>query len=247
MQWVYDCVAKALRWWFDHRISGEAILDGDELFPNSRMLTSNWKKISLEASRTMRRLHHIPRFHEAVPAQQDISASDDSDWRIFIMRAYGVTIFRNLAQCPTVADFLEKSPDVLSASFSILGPGKSVPAHRGPFRGVLRGYLVLSMPTHGDGTPAAVLTINRSEYRLHEGEFLLWDDTFEHAVRNESSEYRVVLLLDIKRPNMAIDLRAISSIVMFSVRLSIYGMRWVSGLRTAIRAAGKVRDGMRSD
>ncbi|APR34890.1 hypothetical protein BTO02_05040 [Paraburkholderia sp. SOS3] len=71
---------------------------------------------------------------------------------------------------------------MISASLSVLGPGEFIPPHRGPFRGVLRGYLVLTMPMHSDGTPAAFLTVDGSESCLRDGEFHLWDDTFEHSV-----------------------------------------------------------------
>jgi aspartate beta-hydroxylase len=235
MPWIYNCAVGALRWWFDRRMSNGAILDAEQLFPNAGMLVSNWKKISFEASRAIRHLHRIPRFHAFVPAQTRRSTDGGVDWRIFIMRAYGVTLKRNLAQCPTVANVLAKSPGVLSASLSILGPRNCIPPHRGSFRGVLRGYLVLSTPRHGDGTPAAVLTIDHCDYRLREGDFVLWDDTFEHAVRNEGDDYRVVLLLDVKRPSMPFDLAVLSSAVIWSIRVSILMSSWKSRL-TSIRA-----------
>ena len=241
MPWIYNCAVGALRWWFDRRMSGAAILDAEKLFPNAGMLVSNWKEISAEASRAIRHLHRIPRFHASAPAQnrhsRDSPHSTDggADWRIFIMRAYGVTLDRNLAQCPTVANVLAKSPEVLSASLSILGPRNIIAPHKGSFRGLLRGHLVLSMPKHSDGTPAAVLTIDHSDYRLREGDFVLWDDTFEPAVRNEGDAYRVVLLLDVKRPSMPFDLAVLSSVFVWSARVSILMSGWKSRL-ASIRA-----------
>lgn len=48
--------------------------------------------------------------------QESISANDARDWRMFIMKAYGQPIARNLARCPTLAALIASSPDVLSAS-----------------------------------------------------------------------------------------------------------------------------------
>ncbi|RAE01109.1 aspartyl/asparaginyl beta-hydroxylase domain-containing protein, partial [Burkholderia multivorans] len=143
------------------------------------------------------------------------------DWRMFIMQAYGQPFPRNLSRCPTVASIVATSPDVLSASLSFLAPGKHIPPHRGPFRGILRGYLVLSMPRRADGTPAAVLKVDGREYRLDEGRFLLWDDTFEHEVWNDSDDVRIVLLLDIRRRDMPRMLRWLSNAVIGIVRLGI--------------------------
>lgn len=110
---------------------------------------------------------------------------------------------------------------MLSASLSFLAPGKHIPPHRGPFRGILRGYLVLSMPKRTDGTPAAVLKVDGRDYRLDEGRFLLWDDTFMHEVWNDSDEVRIVLLLDIRRRGMPRLLTWLSNAVIGVVRLGI--------------------------
>ena len=59
---------------------------------------------------------------------------------MFILKAYGAEFPRNMAVCPTLAALVTASPDVLSASISFLAPGKHLPVHRGPFRGVLRFY-----------------------------------------------------------------------------------------------------------
>nr|AAS47549.1 putative dioxygenase [symbiont bacterium of Paederus fuscipes] len=244
MSWIYDCAVSALRWWFDRRISGSATLEADQLFPNARHFVSNWAEIREEASRATRHLHKIPRFHELMRAQKSISANDGRDWRMFVARAYGVTFQPNLKQCPTLASILACSPDVLSASFSILGPGKFVPPHRGPFRGVLRGYLVLTMPKHDDGIPAAVLMIDGCEHRLEEGDFVLWDDTFEHSVWNESNESRIVLLLDIKRRNMPLDLSIVSNIIIYGIRLSILLSRSRRSLAILSRLPDKADDSL---
>jgi aspartate beta-hydroxylase len=111
------------------------------------------------------------------------------------------------------------APEVLSALISFLAPHKHIPVHRGPFRGVLRFYLVLSMPRAADGRPAAVLNIDGTEHRLADGEFLLWDDTFPHEVINDSDEVRTVLLLDVWRRGMPLDMRLLSRLLIFTVRV----------------------------
>ncbi|RAB79036.1 aspartyl/asparaginyl beta-hydroxylase domain-containing protein, partial [Burkholderia multivorans] len=77
------------------------------------------------------------------------------------------------------------------------------------------------MPRRADGTPAAVLKVDGREYRLDEGRFLLWDDTFEHEVWNDSDDVRIVLLLDIRRRDMPRMLRWLSNAVIGIVRLGI--------------------------
>src|ERR1035437_7821727 len=133
-------------------------------------------------------LDKVPRFHDIMPAQADISANDGRDWRVFIMKAYGVTVENNLQRCPTVAALLDEAPEVVSAILSFLAPGKHVPEHRGPFRGILRFHLMLSIPRDGNGVPACVMNIDGVPYRLGDGESLLWDDTYRHEVWNRSDQ-----------------------------------------------------------
>ncbi|AQT65589.1 TPA: aspartyl/asparaginyl beta-hydroxylase domain-containing protein [Serratia marcescens] len=224
MSAIYDWSVLALRNVYDRRIQGKPVLDSAALFPDAERFTAQWRQIREEALTVAHDLHNIPRFHEIMIQQESISANDARDWRMFIMKAYGQPIARNLARCPTLAALIASSPDVLSASLSFLAPGKQVPPHRGPFRGILRGYLVLDMPKHADGVPAAVLKVDGREYRLHEGEFMLWDDTFEHEVWNDSAQVRTVLLLDIRRRDMPGGLRLLSSAIIALVRLNV---RWM--------------------
>jgi aspartate beta-hydroxylase len=107
---------------------------------------------------------------------------------------------------------------VLSASLSFMAPHKHIPPHRGPFRGILRFYLALAMPRAEDGRPAAVLKIADREYRVADGECLLWDDTYVHEVWNASDELRTVLLLDVRRPGMPIDMELLSTLLVATVR-----------------------------
>jgi aspartate beta-hydroxylase len=77
------------------------------------------------------------------------------------------------------------------------------------------------MPLAADGKPAAVLRVNGADYRLRDGEFLLWDDTFPHEVWNNSDEVRAVLLLDVKRREMPVDMKIFSQFLMMIVRIGI--------------------------
>ncbi|MCH4196241.1 MAG: aspartyl/asparaginyl beta-hydroxylase domain-containing protein [Serratia liquefaciens] len=221
MSAIYDWSVLALRRIYDRRISSSPVLDSNRLFPDAQRFTAHWQQIREEALTVAQDLRNIPRFHEIMSEQASISANDARDWRMFIMQAYGQRIARNLARCPQLAQLIASSPDVLSASLSFLAPGKQVPAHRGPFRGILRGYLVLSMPKRADGEPAAVLKVDGREYRLNEGEFMLWDDTFEHEVWNDSDQVRTVLLLDIRRRDLPRGLRILSSGIIALVRLNV--------------------------
>jgi aspartate beta-hydroxylase len=216
---LYESIGNVVRRIYDMRIEGPPVLDVATSFPSAKRFSHAWQSIRDEARAVAQQMHRVPRFHEIMREQTSISANDMRDWRMFILKAYGAEFPRNREVCPTLAALVTASPDVLSASISFLAPGKHIPEHRGPFRGVLRFYLVLTMPLAADGRPAAVLKIAGTEHRLADGEYLLWDDTFPREVTNASGEVRTVLLLDVWRRGMPLDMRLLSHLLIFVVRV----------------------------
>jgi aspartate beta-hydroxylase len=222
MGFLYDHTATIVRRLYDSRVVGPPVLDPAQHFPDAGKFVSAWRAIRDEALGVAKHLDMVPRFHEIMPEQFSISANDQRDWRLFVLKAYGIEVPENMAACPTLAALVSSNPDVLSASISFVAPGKHIPSHRGPFRAVLRFYLVLTMPRLTDGRPAAVLRIGDIQHRLSEGEYLLWDDTYPHELWNESTEeVRAVLLLDVRRRIMPLDMAALSRVLIAFVRLGI--------------------------
>jgi aspartate beta-hydroxylase len=224
---LYDRAADAVRAIYDRRIATPATLDTEHYFPNAARFTERWTDIRREALAVAGVLNAVPRFHDIMPAQADISANDGRDWRMFIIKAYGVTVQNNLQRCPTVAALLEQAPEVVSATFSFLAPGKHIPEHRGPFRGILRFHLMLSMPNDASGVPACVMNIDGVPYRLRDGESLLWDDTYRHEVWNRSEHVRIALLLDVWRKDMPADVELLSQTILLAAK-TVIRMRGMS-------------------
>ncbi|MGH6889466.1 MAG: aspartyl/asparaginyl beta-hydroxylase domain-containing protein [Rhizomicrobium sp.] len=217
----YDFTADTVRWIYDRRISAPPILDEGVYFPQVSRFARAWQAIRDEALAVSRNLSQVPRFHELMAAQAPISANDGNDWRVFVLRAYGSDIRKNLSRCPTTRALVSSCSNVLSASFSFLAPGKHIPPHRGPFRGVVRCHLGLSMPRAGDGRPGAILWIDGVEHRLADGNYLVWDDTYTHEVHNRTEAVRIALLLDIWRAGMPADMVVLSRLIVGMVRLGM--------------------------
>ena len=227
MAQLYDRAAGVVRAVYDRRIATPATLDAEHYFPNAKRFTDRWTKIRDEALAVAGTLGRVPRFHDVMPAQADISANDGRDWRVFIMKAYGVTVEDNLRRCPTVATLLDEAPEVMSATLSFLAPGKHIPEHRGPFRAILRFHLMLSMPRDDSGLPACVMNIDGVPYRLGDGESLLWDDTYPHEVWNRSEHVRIALLLDVWRKDMPAGVELLSQGILLAAKAVIH-MRGMS-------------------
>jgi beta-hydroxylase len=88
-------------------------------------------------------------------------------------------------------------PGLVAAFYSILAPGKRLPVHRGPYNGILRFHLGLSVPASDETCAIKVGPDIRS---WTEGGALVFDDTYDHEAWNLTSTTRVVLFVDFKRP-----------------------------------------------
>lgn len=78
--------------------------------------------------------------------------------------------------------------------FSVIEPQTHIKAHCGPTNTRLRCHLGIVVPE------GATLRVGTQERPWRQGEWLVFDDSFEHEAHNRSAARRVVLLMDIWHP-----------------------------------------------
>ena len=125
----------------------------------------------------------------------------ESNWKLAMILDYGKPIDEVKDYFPLTLSILEKLPEVQNAAFSLLKAGGSIPAHCGSTASILRYHLALIVPDYGKHPWLTVAGVN---IPWEEGKGILFDDTFEHSARNGAREDRVVLIVDIFRPNLGL-------------------------------------------
>jgi aspartate beta-hydroxylase/beta-hydroxylase len=142
--------------------------------------------------------YQLQTYHDLDDGQYKISGKVEPDkkWKVFVLNLMGVT--PELAQklCPETCKLLKKIPNVYEAFFSILEPGKPIPAHRGPYLGYLRYHLGLKVPAQDPPS----IRVKDQFYVWQDRQSVLFDDTWEHEVINQAREERIILIVDIFRP-----------------------------------------------
>ena len=163
-------------------------------FPWALALERDWLAMR-EALQHVLASHAVPNFQDALPGQHHLTTGDD--WKSFFLLLLGARVDANCAVCPRTTELLQQIPGVETAFFSILKPGKHIPPHRGPYNGLLRYHLALIVPE-----PRERCRIRVDEQWAHweEGKSLIFDDTLTHEVFNDTTERRVVLFVDFRRP-----------------------------------------------
>ena len=159
-------------------------------------------EVEADWQRVRRELDAVMVFREAMPNFQDIlrevrGIQKDDDWKTFFLKGVGMNCSENARRCPETMQVLERIPGCTTAFFSILSPGKHIPPHRGAWAGVLRLHLALMVPE-----PAEQCRIRIADeiHTWREGRCLVFDDTYNHQVWNDTHGYRVVLFVDFERP-----------------------------------------------
>jgi aspartyl/asparaginyl beta-hydroxylase (cupin superfamily) len=99
--------------------------------------------------------------------------------------------------CPRTAALMREIPGMTTAMFSILSPRKHILDHRGPYKGVLRYHLGLVVPERAEHCR---IRVGEGFRHWQEGKSMIFDDTFNHEVWNDTEETRVVLFVDVLRP-----------------------------------------------
>lgn len=216
MAGFYDAASGTLRRLYDRHIATPPVLDAARYFPGYGAFERDWGAIRSECLALMGEMGAIPQFHELMAEQAALSKHGGRYWRLYVLRAYGADHVANQARCPVLKRLLAEDRSVTSAAFSILEGGKHIPAHRGPFRGILRYHLPLVIPA---GAPNR-LRVDGETHVLHEGRGILWDDTYEHEAWNEACAARAVLLLDVFRPGMPAPLSLLTRAIVAGVGLT---------------------------
>lgn len=159
-------------------------------------ITQHFATIKKEFEQVITKKSELPRYHDVDPGEAEISNACEKKWTVFMICLLGYQMEEARALCPTLFRLVQDIPGVMQAFFSILEPGKSIPLHEGPYKGYLRYHLGIKVPLE---CPPHII-VNQQPYVWREGEAVLFDDSWPHEVQNQSSESRVVLIIDILRP-----------------------------------------------
>jgi len=183
--------------WAVTRVSpfGDPHIYDTRQFPWVADVEHDWQSVRKE-------LDAIMTFRDQMPSFQDIlkevgAIQSDNNWKTFFLAGIGMDCAENRKRCPETVRLLGKIPGMTTAFFSILSPGKHIPAHRGAWNGILRLHLGLMVP---EPRERVRIRIGNDFYSWREGEALIFDDTFNHEVWNDTNGYRVVLFVDFARP-----------------------------------------------
>jgi aspartyl/asparaginyl beta-hydroxylase (cupin superfamily) len=141
-------------------------------------------------------------YPEDQPLRQWQKLNRNRDWTAIHLLQNGETIAANARHCPQTMALLERAdqPRIKgrspNAMFSLLAPHTRIPPHTGVANTRLVCHLPLIVP---DG---CWFRVGAETRKWEIGRGFVFDDTIEHEAANDSSELRVVFILDVWHPGL---------------------------------------------
>ena len=122
----------------------------------------------------------------------------EKEWSIFPFFGFDVWVDENCAKCPRICRILKQIPGLKTAILSKLSPGTILTPHHGwkdLSNYVLRCHY--GIVSNND----CFIVVENEKQKIVENEIVVFDDSKEHYAINNGNNDRIVLLLDIERPN----------------------------------------------
>ena len=166
------------------------------LFPWLQPILTQIPAIREEALPILAHNEAIPPFRDFAPGHERIAPSAN-DWRSFFFYGYGYPVPENLARCPIVADAVKDVPGLVSAIYSVVGPGAHIRRHRGVSKAIMTAHIGLIVP---DKAENCRMDVDGETVVWRVGQAAVFDDTHPHEVWNETDQHRVLLLIQFRRP-----------------------------------------------
>jgi beta-hydroxylase len=172
-------------------------------FPHLDPLRDHWQTIRDEATR----LFDQGRIR-APDGRTDLSFDSffKQGWKRFYLKWYGEPLTTAQALCPQTVALLRSIPEIKAAMFALLPPDSRLTPHRDPFAGSLRYHLGLITPNANN----CRIFVDGEEHVWHDGEDVVFDETYVHWAENRSDMTRVILFADVERPLRTRWMRAIN-------------------------------------
>lgn len=190
-----------------------------KIFPNSKIIETEWKNIREECIESLKnsdekKLNNVGK--NFILEEEEFWKG----WKTLPLRLFSKDNEENMEKCPILSQILKSDPNITTAFFSILEPGKNISSHYGPFKGILRYHIGLLVPPKESGD--CFISVDNEIYEWKEGEGVLFDETYKHFVKNDTPYFRIILFLDVKRPFDNYFLSIINDLILYMMSISPY-------------------------
>ena len=162
-----------------------------ETFPELQPLIDNWQGIRDEAVNLQGHIKSSEKNNDA-----GFNTFFKRGWKRFYLKWYGDAHPSAERLCPVTTQLVSSIPCIKAAMFAELPSGSHLGKHRDPYAGSVRYHLGLSTPND----ERCFIEVDGVRRSWHDGEVIIFDETFVHWAQNDTEQTRIILFCDIERP-----------------------------------------------
>lgn len=154
--------------------------------------------------------------HETTPYFKQSMVLHGKGYHTLSLAWWGIQFHKNQGDLPVLSSILKHHPELLTLSINVLDANSSILPHMGDTNAIYRGHFGISIPA---SLPQAGIRVAEVEQSWKEGHFVWFMDAYPHETWNQTKEARIVLLVDVLRPEFSNQKKRICATVMTSLFL----------------------------
>ena len=154
--------------------------------------------------------------HETIPYFKQSMVLHGKGYHTLSLAWWGVTFYKNQRELPVLSSILKNHSELLSLSINVLDANSRILPHMGDTNAIYRGHFGISIPSP---LPQAGIRVKEVEQSWDEGGFVWFMDAYPHETWNNTNQARIVLLVDVLRPEFHNRKKRICATVMTSLFL----------------------------
>jgi len=123
---------------------------------------------------------------------------DDMSWKVFPFYGFNIWITHNCDMCPEITKIIKKIPNLRTASLSKFKSKTKLKPHKGYANlsnDILRCHYGIKVPD------LCYIYVENDKQQMKNNEIIVFDDSKTHYAENLGDDDRIVLILDIERPD----------------------------------------------
>lgn len=154
--------------------------------------------------------------HEPEAYFNSSMVNTQNTWKTISLKWWDIEFRKRQASFPITTSILKKYPALLSLSFNQLEPHGRILPHCGDTNAIYRCHLGLVVP---DQLPSTGFRVREETRSWKEGEWLVFMDAYNHEAFNQSEKKRVIMVVDVLRPEFIRSRTKVISVVLTSLFL----------------------------
>jgi len=146
-------------------------------------------------------------------------------YRTISLRWWDLEFRKNQGAFPVTSSLLLKYPEITTLSFNFLSPNSAIAPHCGDTNAIYRCHFGLTIPNESLGSG---LSVKGERVGWVQGKWLIFMDAFLHESVNDADEERIIMLMDVLRPEFVSKREWINSVVLTSLFLQKRAVRFAN-------------------